>query len=215
MNISEIKALCALVAVAVISSGLTHFCDPSIRALTAHGISVRDHQNGKESNLYFRVAGSEVAMMMEFDRATPFHPSSFNVMDLAGTMICSRDIDRDGRIDMLNLTVTRDGFEYGYADPHLDGDFSRMVKVKDGIPVENVLKIDGKWLAAKPAGTKAIVVIEGKETVVDPHTTPIKVLGLLAPRPAAISGGKSGENAKPVATVELPSSLSQAEVQKP
>jgi len=111
-------------------------------------------------------------------------PSAYEVIDLGGTRITVGDKDQDGRIDALTLNITRDGIDYVYKDPYIEGDYSRMAKLKGTTILENMLKIDGKWLPAKHAGTKAIVKIEGKEVLVDPNKSPIAILGPVAPKPA-------------------------------
>ena len=165
---------------------LTIRFNPTLSALRQHGISVVDRVSDGSRNLSLFFGPEKVFISMDFDKS-PNTPTSLRVSDFDSTVITATDKNQDGKLDGLYLNFTRDGHEYVYSDPHLEGDFSRMGKAKNGNPVDNMLKIGGKWFSAKHSGKFAVVAIDGKDTVVDPNKSPIAVLGPVTTMPTGDS----------------------------
>ncbi|MDB6139170.1 MAG: hypothetical protein JWO94_2242 [Verrucomicrobiaceae bacterium] len=189
MNISKKSLIAAMAASGMAAAGLTFLLDPSTMLLRRHGIDVNEQFTDQGSTLMFRVKANNLWMSMDFDKSKTV-PSSFDVMDMGETKVSAKDKDRNGRIDSLDLIVNHKGVQYAYSDAHLEGDYSRKAMAKDGKTVENLLKIDGKWFPVTyySEGAKAGVVMDGKETIVDPTQSPVVILGTVKQTADATSG---------------------------
>jgi|GEM_PF-2930073 len=187
MDISKKMAVAVISGACIVSSLLTLLADPTLRQLRRHGVYVAERLSSDGGrSLVFLVEANNVFMSMDFEQSQK-KPSAYSVWDLGATRVTASDKDQNGRIDALTLNVTRDGIDYAYSDTHLEGDYSRMIKVRGKQILENMLKIDGRWLPVKPAGAKAIVPIDGKENLVDPHKSPAAIRSPVAPKPAAVT----------------------------
>ena len=187
MNISKAKAISLLCAVCVASSVLTHFCNPTIRALNNHGIGVREFPTKNGTSLIILVKATQSAVTLDFHGPANI-PSEYNVLNLDTQSVTVYDKQHRGKFDSLSLIRKRDGIDYLFEDPSFSGEFTRLGESKGNEFLGNMLSIRGEWLPAKHSGKNGIVMLDGKETLVDPSKTPIAILGPAPTSPVADAG---------------------------
>ena len=177
MNISK-KATVAMISCAsIVTWGVSLLTNPTLHELRKHGIYVSERPCfGGGKSLVFFVEANKTYVSMDF-KTSDKTPSAFAVFDLGATVVKVKDDNQDGRLDGLVLNYSREGIDYAYDDHFINGDYTRKLKMKGGETIENMLKIDGKWLSAIHVGPKAVVLLDGKETLVDPNKSPIAILG--------------------------------------